>query len=173
MSSTDHAHRIAVSADGTPVAYEVFGAGPTLVTVCGATADRALLRPAAEAFGRHFRTVAYDRRGRGDSGDTPPYTVDREIEDLAAVIAEVGDGPVHLYGHSSGAGLALRAVAAGLPVERLVLHEPPYSPEDPAAQEEPAPGPGTSSTCSTVGSTPRPSLSSSVAPWRPRRSSSR
>ena len=60
----------------------------------------------------------------------------REIEDLAAIIAEVGGGPVHLYGHSSGAGLVLRAVAAGLPVARFVLHDPPYSPEDPAAQEE-------------------------------------
>ena len=94
------------------------------------------MRPTAEAFGRHFRAVAYDRRGRFDSGDTLPYAVEREIEDLAALIDEVGGGPVHLYGHSSGAGLALRAAAAGLPVERLVLHDPPYSPDDPAAREE-------------------------------------
>jgi pimeloyl-ACP methyl ester carboxylesterase len=129
-------HRTAVSADGTRLAYEVLGTGTPLITVCGATADRALMRPTAEAFGQHFRAVAYDRRGRGDSGDTAPYAVEREIEDLAALITEVGGGPVHLYGHSSGAGLVLRAVAAGLPVARLVLHEPPYSPDDPVAQEE-------------------------------------
>ncbi len=126
----------AVSADGTHLAYESFGAGIPLITICGATATRALMRPTAEAFGRHFRAVAYDRRGRGDSTDTLPYAVEREIEDLAAVMTAVGGGPVHLYGHSSGAALALRAVAAGLPVERLVLHEPPYSPADPAAQDE-------------------------------------
>ena len=133
---TPSTHRTAVSDDGTPIAYDEFGTGSPLITVCGATADRALMRPTAEAFGQHFRAVAYDRRGRGDSGDTAPYAVEREIEDLAAIIAEVGGGTVHLYGHSSGAGLALRAVVAGLPVERLVLHEPPYSPDDPGAQEE-------------------------------------
>jgi pimeloyl-ACP methyl ester carboxylesterase len=133
---TTSAHCSVVSTDGTLLAYERFGTGTPLITVCGATADRALMRPTAEAFGRQFLAVAYDRRGRGDSRDTPPYAVEREIEDLAAIIAEVGGGPVHLYGHSSGAGLVLRAVAAGLPVERFVLHEPPYSPDDPAAQEE-------------------------------------
>ena len=89
-----NAYRTAVSADGTLLAYESFGTGRPLITVCGATADRALMRSTAEAFGRHFRSVAYDRRGRGDSGDTAPYAVEREIEDLAALIAEVGGGPV-------------------------------------------------------------------------------
>ncbi|SET10742.1 alpha/beta fold hydrolase [Geodermatophilus poikilotrophus] len=117
------------SADGTPIAYEVFGAGPLLIAVCGATCDRALMRPTAQALGRHFTTVDYDRRGRGDSGDTLPYAVDREIEDIAALIDRIG-GPAHLYGHSSGAGLVLRAVAAGLPVDEFVLHDPPYSPDE-------------------------------------------
>lgn len=128
--------RTAVSADGTTLAYEEFGTGAPLITVTGATAHRALMRSTAEAFGRHFRAVAYDRRGRFDSGDTLPYAVEREIEDLEALIAAVGGGPVHLYGHSSGAGLVLRAVAAGLPVVRFVLYDPPYSPDDPTAQEE-------------------------------------
>ena len=127
--------RTAASADGTRIAYEQFGTGTPLITVTGASAHRRLMRPTAEAFGRHFRAVAYDRRGRFDSGDTLPYAVEREIEDIAALIAAVGGGPVHLYGHSSGAGLALRAAAAGLPVARLVLHDPPYAPDDPAAQE--------------------------------------
>lgn len=123
------------SADGTPIAYETSGSGPALVTVCGATCDRALMRPTARALGAHFRTVDYDRRGRGDSGDTLPYAVEREVEDLAALIEAVG-GRAHLYGHSSGAGLVLHAVAAGLAVDRFVLHDPPYSPDDASARAE-------------------------------------
>jgi hypothetical protein len=122
------------SADGTSIAYEVFGAGPLLIAVCGATCDRALMRSTAQALGRHFTTVNYDRRGRGDSGDTLPYAVDREIEDIAALIDRIG-GPAHLYGHSSGAGLVLHAVAAGLPVDQFVLHDPPYSPDDESSRD--------------------------------------
>src|SRR5215216_6979641 len=122
------------SRDGTTIAYEMFGHGRPLIAVCGATCDRPLMRPTAQALGQHFATVNYDRRGRGDSGDTPPYAVDREIEDLAALIDEVG-GPAHLYGHSSGAGLVLHAVAAGLPVDRFILHDPPYSPDDESARD--------------------------------------
>jgi hypothetical protein len=87
------------------------------------------MRPTAQGLGSYFTVVNFDRRGRGDSGDTLPYAVDREIEDLAALIDRIG-GSAHLYGHSSGAGLVLHAVAAGLPVDRFVLHEPPYSPDD-------------------------------------------
>jgi alpha-beta hydrolase superfamily lysophospholipase len=123
------------SADGTSIAFEIFGDGPPLVAVCGATCDRALMRPTAQALAEHFTTVNYDRRGRGDSGDTLPYAVEREIEDIAALIDRVG-GPVHLYGHSSGAGLVLHAVAAGLPVDRFVLHDPPYSPDGEFARDE-------------------------------------
>jgi len=129
------AHDMVRSADGTTIAYETFGRGPALIVVCGATCDRALMRPTAQTLGEHFTTINYDRRGRGSSGDTLPYAVEREIEDLASLIDRTG-GPAHLYGHSSGAGLVLRAVAAGLPVNRFVLHDPPYSPDDVAAQEE-------------------------------------
>jgi pimeloyl-ACP methyl ester carboxylesterase len=129
------AHDVVRSADGTTIAYETFGRGPALIVVCGATCDRALMRPTAQALGEHFTTINYDRRGRGDSGDTLPYAIERELEDLTALIDRAG-GSAHLYGHSSGAGLVLRAVAAGLPVDRFVLHDPPYSPDDAAAQEE-------------------------------------
>jgi hypothetical protein len=122
------------SADGTSIAYEIFGAGPLLIAVCGATCDRALMRPTAQALGAHFMTVNYDRRGRGDSGDVLPYAVDREIEDIAALIDRVG-GPALLYGHSSGAGLVLRAVAAGLPVDAFVVHDPPYSPDEESSRD--------------------------------------
>jgi Alpha/beta hydrolase family len=134
MTRAQMAYQTVTSADGTSIAYETFGQGHPLIAVCGATCDRALMRSTAQELGKHFATVNYDRRGRGDSGDTLPYAVDREIEDLAALIAEVG-GSAHLYGHSSGAGLVLHAVAAGLPVDRFVLHDPPYSPDDESSKE--------------------------------------
>ena len=113
------------SADGTPIAVEWSGEGPPVVLVAGALCDRGSTRPLAEALAGRFRVAGYDRRGRGDSGDTPPYAVEREVEDLAAVLADAG-GTASVYGHSSGAGLVLHAAARGLPIDRLVLHEPPY-----------------------------------------------
>jgi pimeloyl-ACP methyl ester carboxylesterase len=117
------------SADGAQIAFERFGEGRPLILVGGALCDRAATRPLAEELAHHFAVINYDRRGRGDSGDSSPYAVEREIEDLGALIAEVG-GTALLYGHSSGACLALQAAARGLPVTRLVLHEPPYGPDD-------------------------------------------
>src|SRR5215212_11050812 len=117
------------SKDGTTISFDQLGAGPPVVLVCGGSVDRSANAPLAEILAQNFTVFNYDRRGRGDSGDTLPYAVDREIEDIAAVIDRVG-GPAHLYGHSSGAGLVLRAVAAGLPVDEVVLHDPPYSPDD-------------------------------------------
>jgi pimeloyl-ACP methyl ester carboxylesterase len=77
---------------------------------------------------QHFTVITYDRRSRGDSGDTVPYVVEREIEVLAALIAEAG-GTASVYGHSSGAGFALHAAAHALPLTKLVLHEPSYVPD--------------------------------------------
>ena len=115
------------SGDGTTIAFERLGDGPPVIVVGGQLADRALTRPTAEELAKHFTVINYDRRGRGDSGDAAPHTVEREIEDLGALIAEVG-GTASVYGHSSGAALALHA-AAGLPIAKLVLHEPPYTPD--------------------------------------------
>ena len=117
------------SADGTSLAFDRLGEGPPIVLVTGALASRALMRPTAEALAAHLTVINYDRRGRGDSGDTTPYAIEREIEDLEALIAEAG-GSASLYGHSSGAGLALHATAAGLPVDRLILHDAPYGTDD-------------------------------------------
>jgi len=116
------------SADGTPIAYERFGDGQPVIVVGGATCDRAMTRTLAEELARHFAVINYDRRGRGYSGDTAPYAVEREIEDLGALIAEAG-GTASVYGHSSGAGLVLHAAARGLPIAKLVLHEPPFVPD--------------------------------------------
>lgn len=113
------------SADGTTIAYQHSGTGPALVFVVGAFCDRHTTASLAEGLAARYTVYEYDRRGRGDSGDTPPYAVDREIEDLAALVAEVG-APVRAYGHSSGAALVLEAAASGVPFEQLAVYEPPY-----------------------------------------------
>ncbi len=117
------------SKDGTTIAVEPAGDGPVVVCVGGALNDRHSTAPLATAM-PGFTVVSYDRRGRGDSGDTQPYAVEREIEDLAAVIESVG-GAAMVYGMSSGAVLALRAAAAGVPITRLALYEPPLTDPDP------------------------------------------
>ncbi|WP_141575336.1 alpha/beta fold hydrolase [Actinomadura sp. WMMA1423] len=115
------------SKDGTRIAVERTGAGPALVHVGGALNDRGSGAALAGLLAPHHTVLTYDRRGRGDSGDTPPYAVEREIEDLAAVIEAAG-GSAAVYGMSSGAALALRAAAHGLPITRLALFEPPFNP---------------------------------------------
>ncbi|TDO68326.1 pimeloyl-ACP methyl ester carboxylesterase [Kribbella sp. VKM Ac-2571] len=124
-----------VSKDGTTIAYDRRGNGPALVLVDGALCSRAQgpMPDLAEALADRFTVYNYDRRGRGDSGDAGGYAVEREIEDLAAVIEAAG-GSAYVYGSSSGAALALRATAAGLPVEKLVAFEPPYVVDDSRTQ---------------------------------------
>jgi pimeloyl-ACP methyl ester carboxylesterase len=114
------------SRDGTTLAYDRLGDGPPVVLVSGGSVDRTSNAGLAEQLADTHRVYNYDRRGRGDSGDTPPYAIEREVEDIAAVL-EVAGGSVHLYGSSSGGGLAMHAAAAGLPVRRLALWEPPYN----------------------------------------------
>jgi pimeloyl-ACP methyl ester carboxylesterase len=118
-----------VSADGTTIAVDRFGEGPPVIMVVGAFNTRAATEPLARALQQRFTVWNYDRRGRGDSGDTPPYAVGREIEDIGALIAAAG-GSAAVFGYSSGAVLALRAAAAGLAITRLVLYEPPFRPDD-------------------------------------------
>ena len=96
------------SSDGTRIAYESAGSGPAIVFVNGALTDRSAYLPIRPLLEDRFTLVAYDRRGRGDSEDTLPFSAEREIEDLAAVIEAAGP-PAFVFGHSSGAILALRA----------------------------------------------------------------
>ncbi len=119
------------SRDGTPIAYDQTGAGPPVILVSGAFGYRAFpkLVQLADLLAEHFTVLSYDRRGRGDSGDTAPFAVEREIEDLEALIGAAG-GRTSLWGWSSGAVLALRAAAHGLPIDRVAAHEPPFLVDD-------------------------------------------
>ncbi len=115
------------SPDGTTLAYDVHGSGPLVVVVGGAFNDRGTWAELAAALADDgFTAVSYDRRGRGGSGSTEPYAVEREVEDLGAVIAAAGGGPAFAHGVSSGGALLLRAVASGLPVSRISVLEPPF-----------------------------------------------
>ncbi len=115
------------SKDGTKIAYDKVGQGPALILVAGAFSYRKFPQQVelADLLSEYFTVYNYDRRGRGDSGDTHPYDVAREIEDLQALIDEAG-GSAYVWGLSSGAALALRAAKAGLNITKLALHEPPF-----------------------------------------------
>ncbi|MEV6663437.1 alpha/beta fold hydrolase [Streptomyces nigra] len=123
-----------ISADGTSLAYASRGEGPPVILVSGAMSTGDTVAPLAEALADRFTAVVYDRRGRGESGDTRPYAVEREVEDLAALIGAVG-GEAALYGVSSGGALALRAAASGLPVRRIAVYEVPFAVYEGGAEE--------------------------------------
>jgi len=130
--------RKVISKDGTPIAFDQSGQGPAIILVAGATATRLAEASLAAALAPHFTVFAYDRRGRGESGDTAPYAVEREVEDLEALINEAG-GSAFVFGHSSGAVLALEA-ARLLPtkITKLAVYEPPFIIDDsrpPAPQD--------------------------------------
>ena len=114
------------SADGTTIAFDRSGSGPALVLVVGAFCDRSSTKTLAAGLASTFTVYEFDRRGRGESGDASPYAVEREVEDLAAVIRAAG-GSAFVFGHSSGGALALEAAASGVPIRALVVHEPPYT----------------------------------------------
>lgn len=127
-----------ISKDGTSIAYERTGKGPAVVLVDGALCYREHWggRPLAAALSKDFSVFVYDRRGRGESGDTQPYAVDREIEDIDAVIGEAG-GSAQLYGLSSGAVLALRAASqlGAKKITKLALYDAPLEVGEKAKQE--------------------------------------
>ena len=119
------------STDGTTIAYDQYGDGPAVILVNGALGDRKLDRRFKQMIGLadllspNHTVINYDRRGRGDSEETGPFSVEREIDDIAALIAAVG-GRAALFGFSSGGALALRAAGAGIGVERVAVYETPF-----------------------------------------------
>ncbi len=114
------------SADGTEIAFDRSGSGPALVMVDPALGYSGFdnIRGLGALLAADFTVYTYDRRGRGESGDTAPYAVEREVDDLGAVIAAAG-GSAFVYGFSSGGLLALHAAAGGLPIRKLAVLEPP------------------------------------------------
>lgn len=123
------------SQDGTRIAYDKVGKGPALIIVNGALAARSGGSELAQLLATHFTVYSYDRRGRGDSTDTKPYSVKREVEDLTALIDAAG-GSAYVYGKSSGASLALEAASSlGGKIKKLALYEAPYNDAEGAAKE--------------------------------------
>ncbi|WP_086829189.1 alpha/beta fold hydrolase [Allokutzneria sp. NRRL B-24872] len=114
-----------ISRDGTKIALTREGAGPGVVLVGGGLDDGAENAPLAAVLAQRFTVVNYARRGRGASSDTPPYAVEREVEDLAAVIGAAG-GAAHVFGTSSGGALVLEAAASGLPITSIAVYEVPF-----------------------------------------------
>src|SRR2546421_7197857 len=130
ISKRGNTMRKVISKDGTPIAFDQSGQGPALILVASATATRLAEASLAAVLAPHFTVFAYDRRGRGESGDTVPYAVEREVEDIDALINEAG-GSAFVFGHSSGAVLALEA-ARLLPtkITKLAVYEPPFIIDD-------------------------------------------
>lgn len=131
--------RTVTSKDGTTIAFDQSGTGPALILVGGAFEQRAMDSETAQLaalplLAQHFTVIHYDRRGRGDSADTQPYAVEREIEDIEALIDEAG-GPAFVFGISSGAALAFEAaLALGGKVKKLAMYEAPYNDDADARQ---------------------------------------
>jgi pimeloyl-ACP methyl ester carboxylesterase len=121
------------SADGTSIAYQRDGSGPAVILIGGGLDDGSENAPLARGLAEHFTVYNFARRGRGDSGDTQPYAVQREIEDIETIAALAG-GSANLVGVSSGGMFALEAAAAGLPVGRLAVYEVPYDTSADAAE---------------------------------------
>jgi pimeloyl-ACP methyl ester carboxylesterase len=117
--------RKVVSRDGTTIAYEKTGDGPPLVLLNGGFRDHTIFDSLVPELAPYCTTYAYDRRGRGESGDSPDYSVQREVEDLEAIISEAG-GEAVVFAGSSGANLAIEAALGGAPIPKLALHEPYY-----------------------------------------------
>jgi pimeloyl-ACP methyl ester carboxylesterase len=127
--------QLVTSQDGTRIAYDKSGKGPAVILVNGALATRASTSELAQLLAGHFTVYSYDRRGRGDSADSKPYSVKRETEDIAALIDAAG-GSAYVYGKSSGACLALEAASSlGDKVKKLAIYEAPYSDAEGAAKE--------------------------------------
>jgi pimeloyl-ACP methyl ester carboxylesterase len=124
------------SKDGTTIAFDRLGEGSSVILVSGASTARGIHAQLADLLAGGFTVFNYDRRGRGESGDTPPYAIEREVEDLHAVITEAGEAAA-VFGNSSGAVLTLHAAAAGLSITKLALWEPPFmvDPDAPRRQQ--------------------------------------
>src|SRR6185437_7453882 len=128
MNDTTPTLNQVTSKDGTTIAFDRIGSGPPVILVSGGSVDRQSNAGVAALLAADFTVLNYDRRGRGPSGDTPPYAIEREIEDIEAVVEAAG-GEAAIFGSSSGAVLAMFAAEAGVGIEKLTMWEPPFIPE--------------------------------------------
>src|ERR1700719_3167269 len=121
----------ALSKDGTAIAFDRIGRGPAVILIDGALCYRGMGQSGklADLMAQHFTVFTYDRRGRGGSGDTAPYAVEREVEDIAALLSEAGDA-AFVWGMSSGAVLALEAANRLSGIKKLALYEAPFIVDD-------------------------------------------
>jgi pimeloyl-ACP methyl ester carboxylesterase len=122
---TMHTPSVVRSKDGTPLAFWRQGSGAALLLVHGGLCDHLAWHFVAPLLARHFAVWTFDRRGRGESGETQPWSFAREVEDIHALLGKIGE-PVHLLGHSAGAILALSAASRGDQLRSLILYEPPF-----------------------------------------------
>ncbi len=123
------------SLDGTRIAYEIIGTGSPVLFIGGILSDRSSLAELAHDVASATTAVIFDRRGRGESGSASEYAVMREVEDIQALANAFPEKPF-LFGHSSGAGLAIEAAASGMPLAGMILYEPPYGPDDAVSRAE-------------------------------------
>jgi pimeloyl-ACP methyl ester carboxylesterase len=117
------------SSDGTVIAFERHGSGPAVVLVGGALSDRTSGRDLARLLAPTNTVYCYDRRGRGSSGDSPPYSADLEMEDLEALLIHV-TGAASVFGVGTGGSLVLKAAVEGVAMDRIAVYEPPYIVDD-------------------------------------------
>ena len=131
QASLSRPRNVVTSKDGTAIGFSVAGNGPALILVDGAMCYRGFgpMADVAALLAPNFTVYTYDRRGRGESGDTKPYAAEREVEDIEALINCAG-GEAHVFGVSSGAALALEAANRGLAIKKLVLYEAPFIVDD-------------------------------------------
>lgn len=126
-----------ISKDGTKIVYDKYGKGPALICITGALVYRKMpnVEEGYKKLSLYFTVYTYDRRGHGESGDTKPYSIKKEVEDIEAIIKEAG-GSAYLYGHSSGAVIALEAALnLGKKVKKIALHDAPYNVDEKSQKE--------------------------------------
>ena len=130
-----------ISKDGTPIAYEASGQGPALLLIHGGGSTRERWKPISPRFEPSYTVCRVARRGVGDSGDAADYSIERQAEDMAAVVDAIG-GSVNVLGHSFGGVCALEAALLTANIRRLILYEPPILPRSPQGSRSPANHPG-------------------------------
>ncbi|MBK9149662.1 MAG: alpha/beta hydrolase [Saprospiraceae bacterium] len=129
--------KLVISKDGTQIAYEKSGIGKPLIIVGGSLADHQMYVPLATELAQKLTVFNYDRRNRGESSNSTNHTIETELQDLEAIVSLCDEAPI-LYGHSAGSALAIRAVAKGLKISKLIISDIPFTPNSENDKQEAA-----------------------------------